>query len=59
MSTSGTHAGSIKPGDSFSHDYVMKNDTFTTKGSDEYTLNEVSDGLAYFTVETRMVSVIR
>lgn len=52
-------SGSIKPGDSFSHDYVMKNDNFTTKGSDEYTLDEISDGMAYFTVETRMVSVIR
>lgn len=52
-------SGSIKPGDSFSHDYVMKTDTFTTKGSDEYTLDEISNGMAYFSVETRMVSVIR
>lgn len=49
----------IKPGDGFSHDYTIKGQGYTVKGTDEYTLDEVRDGMAYFSVESRMMMVMR
>ncbi|MFC1747450.1 hypothetical protein ACFL2V_01445 [Pseudomonadota bacterium] len=47
----------IKVNDSFEYDYVIKAGMATMKGSDEYILDEVSDGLAYFAVESKLLTV--
>ena len=47
----------LKVGGSFTYDYTMQSGMLTMKGEDEYVLDEVKDGLAYFTVETRSVMV--
>ncbi len=49
----------LHTGDSFSHDYTIKGQGYTIKGSDEYTLEEIKDGIAYFDVESRQQMVIR
>lgn len=51
--------GRLKLGDSFSHDYVFKDEMYSMKSEDEYILDEVSDGYAYFSVESRALMVIR
>jgi hypothetical protein len=45
-------------GDSFTYDYTMQSGMVTMKGEDEYILDEVSGGNAYFTVESQMLTVI-
>ncbi len=47
----------LKVGDSFSYDYTMQSGMITMKGEDEYTLDEISGGVAYFTVESQSVAV--
>lgn len=47
----------LKVGGSFTYDYTIQSGMVTMKGEDEYVLDEVSGGLAYFTVETRSVMV--
>ncbi len=47
----------LKEGDSFIHDYTMQSGMITTKGEDEYILDEISGGVAYFTVESQSVVV--
>jgi len=47
----------LKVGDSFIHDYTMQSGMISMKGEDEYILDEVSGGFAYFTVESRSVMV--
>lgn len=47
----------LKVDDSFEHEYVIKAGMATMKGNDEYILDEVSGGLAYFTVESRLHTV--
>jgi hypothetical protein len=48
----------LKVGDSFTYDYTMQSGMVTMKGEDEYILDEVSGGNAYFTVESQMLTVI-
>lgn len=47
----------LKVGDSFTHDYTVKSGMITMKGEDEYILDEISDGIAYFTMESQSVVV--
>jgi hypothetical protein len=47
----------LKVGGSFTYDYTMQSGMITMKGEDEYVLDEVKGGFAYFTVETRSVMV--
>lgn len=47
----------LKVGDSFIHDYTMQSGMATVKGEDEYILDELSDGFAYFIVESRSIIV--
>ena len=52
-------SAALSTGDSFSHDYTIKGEGYTVKGTDEYTLDEISEGMAYFSVESRQVMVMR
>ena len=47
----------LKVGDSFSNDYKVKGEMMSMKGSDEYFLDEISKGMAYFTIESKMVTI--
>lgn len=47
----------LKVGDGFTHEYVMKSGMLTLKSEDDYTLDEISQGLAYFTLETRSIAI--
>jgi hypothetical protein len=47
----------LKVGDSFVHDYTMQSGMITMKGEDEYILDEISGGVAYFTLESQSVVV--
>ena len=47
----------LKAGEGFLHEYTMQSGVITMKSEDDYTLDEVKDGLAYFTVETKSVAV--
>jgi len=44
-------------GNGFLHEYTTTGGMITMKSEDDYTLDEVRDGLAYFTIETRSVAV--
>jgi hypothetical protein len=45
-------------GDGFLHEYTVKGQMMTVKSEDDYTLDEIDGGLAYFTVETRQVTIL-
>lgn len=47
----------LKVGDSFTYDYTMQSGMITTKGEDEYILDEISGGVAYFTLESQSLVV--
>lgn len=51
--------GKLKENDGFSYDYVLKSDMITAKVTDDYILEEIKDGLAYFSIESRQVMVIK
>jgi len=44
-------------GSGFLHEYTTQGGMITMKSEDDYTLDEVSKGLAYFTIETRSVAI--
>jgi hypothetical protein len=48
----------LKVGDGFLHEYTTKGQMMTVKSEDDYTLDEIADGLAYFTIETRQVTIM-
>lgn len=48
----------LRIGEGFLHEYTTKGSMMTVKSEDDYTLDKVKDGLAYFTIETRQVTVI-
>ncbi len=47
----------LKVGESFFHDYTMQSGMISMKGEDEYILDEISGGVAYFTVESESLVV--
>ena len=47
----------LKVGESFTNDYKVKGEMMSMKGSDEYFLDEISQGMAYFTIESKMVTI--
>jgi hypothetical protein len=47
----------LNTGNGFLYEYTTESGMFTIKSEDDYTLDEISDGLAYFTIETRAVAV--
>ncbi len=48
----------LKVGDGFEHDYTFKSKMMSSKRSDEYYLDEIADGMAYFSLESKEVVVI-
>jgi hypothetical protein len=48
----------LKVGEGFLHEYTTKGMMMTVKSEDDYTLDEVDKGMAYFTIETRQVTII-
>ena len=48
----------LKVGDGFLHEYTVKGQMATVKSEDDYTLDEIAGGLAYFTIETRQITIL-
>jgi hypothetical protein len=47
----------LKPDDSFTSDYKVKGELVSMKGCDEYVLDEISNGIAYFTLESKLITI--
>lgn len=48
----------LKVGDGFLHEYTVKGQMATVKSEEDYTLDEIDGNLAYFTIETRQITIL-